>query len=66
MPLITIEEAAEHLTCSRASLYSRQFREEIGLSAVRVGRLVRFAEADVFEVIERRKEKFPTRPSGDE
>ena len=66
MPLITIEQVAERLTCSPSSLYSRPFREAIGLCAVRVGKLVRFEEADVLEVIKRRKEVFESASVSDE
>lgn len=45
------EEAAIRLGVSPVSLYSREFRKRIGLPTLKIGRLVRFRESDVEQIL---------------
>jgi len=51
--LMTIEDVAAALRLSPRTLRARRYREQIGLRGVRIGRALRFREADVAAVIRR-------------
>ncbi|MBI3988828.1 MAG: hypothetical protein HY347_04340 [candidate division NC10 bacterium] len=58
--LPTASEVAEILCVKRQSLYSRSFRFELGLPAIKLGkRKIGFAASDVARVIARRREHLP-------
>jgi hypothetical protein len=45
------EEAALRLGVSPISLFSREFRKRIGLPTLKIGRLIRFRESDVEQIL---------------
>jgi excisionase family DNA binding protein len=49
--LLTRQEAALRLGISPASLFSKVYRDRIGLPALKVGRLLRFRESDVERIL---------------
>jgi hypothetical protein len=44
-------EAAIRLRVSPVSLFSREFRERIGLPTLKIGRLIRFRESDIEQML---------------
>jgi hypothetical protein len=46
------------LDCTIGSLYTKEYRQRLGLPAIRVGRHYKFDTKDIERAIEGRKEKF--------
>jgi hypothetical protein len=59
MRLLSTEEAGLRLGVSPRSLIDKRYRLRLGLSAVKIGRKVGFAENDIERIIERRCERLP-------
>lgn len=57
--LLRASEAAQLLGVSERSLSDRRFRFRLGLTATKVGRCLRFDEAELQKVIERGRERLP-------
>ncbi|MBZ0160965.1 MAG: helix-turn-helix domain-containing protein [bacterium] len=59
MRVISVEQAAERLSVSPRSLIDKRYRLRLGLAAVKIGRSVGFAEADIDRLIEKSRERLP-------
>lgn len=59
MRLLSTEEAGLRLGVSPRSLIDKRYRFRLGLSAVKIGRKVGFAEADIDRLIEKSRERLP-------
>ena len=55
--LFTVRESARYIGCAEQSLYDPRFHRRLGLPAVRVGKQLRFDQADLDRVIRRKKER---------
>jgi excisionase family DNA binding protein len=54
--LLTLEETAKRLGCAVSTLPNKQYRDKHGIRAVRLGKLLRFDEADLQSIISRNKQ----------
>lgn len=54
--LLTIEEVADKLSISPGTIRSLEFRKRVGLSAVRIGRTIRFTRQEIENFINRHTE----------
>lgn len=59
MKLLSVEEAGLRLGVSPRSLIDKRYRLRLGLSAVKIGRKVGFAESDIDKLIECSREHLP-------
>lgn len=59
MRLLSAEEAGLRLGVSPRSLIDKRYRVRLGLSAVKIGRKVGFAEGDIERLIVRGREHLP-------
>lgn len=59
MRAVLVREAAAILGASPATLYSKRWRARVGLRAVRIGRSIRFMEADLHRLLEKGVERLP-------
>ena len=57
--LLRADEAARRLGVSERSLTDRRFRGRLGLTATKVGRCLRFDEAELQKVIQHGRERLP-------
>ncbi len=54
--VLTVKEAARFLRCSPRSLADPGWRQSVGLSAVRIGRSVRFLQSDLLVFLKAQRE----------
>ena len=54
--VLTVKEAARFLRCSPRSLADPAWRQSVGLSAVRIGRAVRFLQSDLLVFLKGQRE----------
>lgn len=57
--VLSVEEAATRLSVSPRSLIDKRYRLRLGLAAIKIGRSVGFAEADIDKLIEKSREHLP-------
>ena len=57
MALLSVAQTADFLGCSPKSLHNRQYRQNLGLQTIRLGRRLKFDERDLDVLIERLKVK---------
>ena len=62
MALISVRELAKRWNIKPETFYRQQFRAELGLPVVRIGRHIKFDERDIERVIAARKESLPIMP----
>ena len=65
MALLNVFQVAEEIGCSPVSLYSRAFRQRIGLVGIKFGRNIRFDERDLAKLLKSNREKLPEKPKAE-
>ncbi len=54
--LLSVDEVAERLGVSAKTLRDRSYRMRIGLSGIRIGRKIKFSEADLERFVKAKRE----------
>lgn len=63
--LMTIDEVADYLSISTATLRNKTFRDKHNLHAIRVGRAIRFSREQIEDFISRNIEMACTEENGE-
>jgi len=56
---VDVNEAATILGSKPATMYSKPWRDRVGLKAIRIGRALRFRESDLYRLIDKGTERLP-------